>query len=63
MHARRARINLKLLDGPSLPTGKPLDQAVIVVGVARDTQRARLLLDATPSYIYMPLMVGWTERP
>jgi predicted permease len=53
-------LDLRLLTGPSLPAGGSTSQTVIVAGIARDTQRATLLLDPTPSYIYMPLMAGWT---
>jgi predicted permease len=54
------RVDLRLVSSPSLARRSPVKMAVIVGGVARDTQRAKLLLDATPYYIYMPLTGGWT---
>ena len=54
------RVDLRLVSSPSLARRSPVKMAVIVVGVARDTQRAKLLLDATPYYIYMPL-TGWMD--
>ena len=54
------RLDLQLVSSPSLSRPGPVTMAVIVGGVARDTQRAKLLLDATPYYIYMPLTAGWT---
>jgi predicted permease len=53
------RIDLELLSSPTYTGGPRPKLSVTVGGVARDTQRARLLLDSTAAYLYLPLSAGW----
>jgi predicted permease len=52
------RLDLRLLTSPT--TRGPHITGVIVGGVARDTARAKLSLDANARYLYLPLTSGWT---
>jgi putative ABC transport system permease protein len=54
------RLDLRFATAPVAPRTSAKALNAVVAGVARDTQRAKLLLDASPYYVYVPLTLGWT---